>query len=79
MKHCCNKAADDDDKTSNLLDSNKGKDKETRMCCCLRMSMLVLMGAMAMTVEVMVTKVMDVARSQQGTEEGEGGRHNTNT
>jgi hypothetical protein len=67
VKHCCNKAADNDNKTSNLLYSDKGKDEEARTCCSLKTSMPVTTGAMTMTVEVTVAKVVDVAISQQGT------------
>ncbi len=76
MKHCCNKAADNDDKMSNLLDSDKGKGKEARTCCSLSTLTLVTTRAMTMTVEVTVAKVVDVAIIQQGTEER--GRWETN-
>ncbi len=68
-KHCCNEAAEDDDKMSNLLDSNMGKDEEARMGRSLRTSTTATMGAMAITVEAIVAKVLGVAMSQQGTEE----------
>jgi hypothetical protein len=68
-KHCPDKAADNDNKVSNLSDSDKGKDEEARTCRYLRTPMMVRMGAMAMMVEVMVLKVVGMAISQQGTEE----------
>ncbi len=69
MKHCCNKAADNEDEMSNLSDSNECKDEEARTCCSLRTLTPVTTGAMTMTVEVAVANVVDVAISQQGTEE----------
>ncbi len=68
-KHHCNKTVDDDDKTSNLLDSKEGKDKEARLCHSLSRSTTATTGAMAMSVEALVAKVVGVAISQQGTEE----------
>jgi hypothetical protein len=69
MKHCCNEAADNDDKTSNSSDSNEGKDEGARMCCSLRTSTTATTRGAIMTMEAMVAKVVDVARSQQGTRE----------
>jgi hypothetical protein len=69
MKQHHNKAVDNDNKMTNLLDSNKGKDKEAGMCHFLRMLTTATTGAMTMTVEATVAKVVGVAISQQDTEE----------
>ena len=69
MKHCCNEAADSNNKTSNSSESNEGKVKEARTCHSSRKPTAAIMGEMTMMVEATVAKVVDVAISQQGTEE----------
>jgi hypothetical protein len=63
MKHHCDEAADNDHKTSKLSDSDEDKGEEASVCRSLRTSTTATMGAMTMTVEATVAKVVGAAIS----------------
>ncbi len=69
MKHCCNEAADSNNKTSNSSESNEGKVKEARTCHSSRKPTAAIMGEMTMMVEATIAKAVGMAISRQGTEE----------